>query len=70
MRCPFCNQKTFSEGNPSRPFCGERCKLIDLDNWLSGRYRISTPVESQEKAESTRNAQEAARGGLATEGAE
>ncbi len=32
MRCPICDQETFSEGNPNRPFCSERCKLIDLDN--------------------------------------
>ncbi len=51
MRCPICDQKTLSEGNPYRPFCSERCKLIDLHNWLSSRYRISTPVESREKAE-------------------
>ena len=23
-----------------RPFCSERCKLFDLENWLDGRYRI------------------------------
>lgn len=51
MRCPICRRETFFEGNPSRPFCSERCKWIDLDHWLSGRYRISTPMESQEKAE-------------------
>ncbi len=32
------------KGNPFRPFCSERCKLIDLGNWLGGRYRISTPA--------------------------
>ena len=37
------------EGNPFRPFCSERCKLIDLDNWLAGRYRISAPVETAEE---------------------
>ncbi|HTV54518.1 MAG TPA: DNA gyrase inhibitor YacG [Terriglobia bacterium] len=42
MRCPICNKETKSEGNPYRPFCSERCKMVDLDNWLSGRYRIPT----------------------------
>jgi endogenous inhibitor of DNA gyrase (YacG/DUF329 family) len=23
-----------------RPFCSERCKLVDLGNWLGERYRI------------------------------
>ena len=49
MRCPICHQDVPWAGNPFRPFCSERCKLIDLDHWLSERYRISTPVESQDK---------------------
>jgi uncharacterized protein len=40
MRCPICKRETPHEGNPYRPFCSERCKLLDLDNWLEGRYRI------------------------------
>ena len=24
-----------------RPFCSERCKLLDLGNWVDGRYRIA-----------------------------
>ena len=40
MRCPTCKKKVPYEGNPFRPFCSERCKLIDLDNWLEGRYRV------------------------------
>ena len=47
MRCPICNHEARREGNPYRPFCSERCKLIDLDNWLSGRYRIPSPAERQ-----------------------
>lgn len=34
------------EDFPPRPFCSARCKLADLDNWLNGSYRISTPAES------------------------
>jgi uncharacterized protein len=41
MRCPLCKREVEWEGNAYRPFCSERCKLIDLDNWLSGRYRIA-----------------------------
>ncbi|HEV2423688.1 MAG TPA: DNA gyrase inhibitor YacG [Terriglobia bacterium] len=55
MRCPICKRETTWEGNPWRPFCGERCRLIDLDNWLAGRYRISSPAgesESEERQDS------------------
>lgn len=27
------------------PFCSERCKLIDLGNWASEKYVISTPIK-------------------------
>ena len=47
MRCPICHQEVSWTGNPFRPFCSERCKLIDLDCWLSERYRVSTPLESR-----------------------
>jgi uncharacterized protein len=50
MRCPNCKRETTWEGNAYRPFCSERCKLIDLDNWLSERYRIPAPAETAEEA--------------------
>ncbi len=27
-----------------RPFCSERCKMVDLGRWLSGDYRV--PAEA------------------------
>lgn len=63
MRCPICSKETFFEGNPYRPFCSERCKLIDLDNWFSERYRISAPNESREKTEPTAIAEQGTEGG-------
>ena len=44
-RCPICKKEVVFEGNSYRPFCSERCKLIDLDNWLSERYRIRVVAE-------------------------
>jgi endogenous inhibitor of DNA gyrase (YacG/DUF329 family) len=39
--CPRCGAPAILEtSNPWRPFCSERCKLIDLGNWASGRYVI------------------------------
>ena len=26
--------------NPFRPFCSERCKLIDFGNWADGNYSV------------------------------
>ena len=47
-RCPICKKEVVIEGNPFRPFCSDRCKLIDLDNWLSERYRIRVGPEEAE----------------------
>jgi len=38
--CPHCGRPAAWEGNPWRPFCSERCRMIDLGRWASGEYRI------------------------------
>ena len=48
MRCPICKQETRFEDNPYRPFCSERCQLLDLGNWLEGRYRIPDTPGAEE----------------------
>ena len=52
-RCPICKKEVAFEGNPFRPFCSDRCKLIDLDNWLSERYRITVETEETDAAVET-----------------
>lgn len=43
MVCPICKREC-SVPEPGTvsfaPFCSDRCKLIDLGRWLSGRYQI------------------------------
>lgn len=47
--CPACQKPAQWEGNRYRPFCSRRCKLSDLDGWMSGRYRIpSRPLDPEE----------------------
>ena len=38
--CPTCKKKTTFENNPHRPFCSDRCKLIDLGAWAEGKHAI------------------------------
>jgi len=46
VKCPQCGRYCiYSPENPFRPFCSERCKLIDLGEWASGTYSI--PVQNQ-----------------------
>jgi len=43
VRCPICGQPMQGESLaqlPQFPFCGQRCKLIDLGRWLGEDYRI------------------------------
>jgi uncharacterized protein len=40
VKCPTCRKETPWENNPHRPFCSERCQLIDLGAWAEERYRI------------------------------
>jgi len=49
VRCPICKNITTWEENPCRPFCSERCKLIDLGRWASGDYKIEGEPASEEK---------------------
>lgn len=46
-RCPHCGKPALIEpSNAFRPFCSERCKLLDLGDWMNGRFAI--PVEPSE----------------------
>ena len=40
VRCPICKTEVCWEGKAYRPFCSERCRLIDLGAWFKGRYRV------------------------------
>lgn len=41
--CPTCQKRSdYSSENPNRPFCCERCKLIDLGAWAAENYKIPT----------------------------
>ncbi len=46
VKCPTCKKDvTWNADAQWRPFCSERCKLIDLGEWASDGHRI--PGEPQ-----------------------
>jgi uncharacterized protein len=48
VKCPECGKATeYSPENEYRPFCSKRCKLIDLGEWIEGRYKINSEENSQ-----------------------
>lgn len=55
VACPTCGRRIpWSTDNPWRPFCSERCRLIDLGEWLSESHRIpgeTLPPEDDEESQ-------------------
>ncbi len=50
--CPTCKKPgSWSAGNRFRPFCSERCKLIDFGAWANEEHRIEG-AETQDEASS------------------
>lgn len=45
VKCPICRKEVTREKNPEFPFCSDRCRTIDLGNWASEKYAISTPAK-------------------------
>jgi len=54
IKCPQCSTPVSWRGNPHRPFCSERCRVIDLGHWADETYRIPTgqqePIEDYDDA--------------------
>ena len=47
-KCPRCRRITSWKDNPYRPFCSDRCRVLDLAAWASEKYRIAgDPVPEQ-----------------------
>jgi len=55
-RCPECGKATVDRAkNPTFPFCCDRCRSIDLGQWLSETYRV--PIEADEATQDDGEAQ-------------
>ena len=56
VRCPICKGSVAGRAtNGAFPFCGERCRLVDLGNWLGETYR----VPAEERADEAPGAEDA-----------
>lgn len=41
VACPQCGREIhWDTSNRFRPFCSERCKMIDLGKWANEEYRV------------------------------
>jgi endogenous inhibitor of DNA gyrase (YacG/DUF329 family) len=42
LACPTCKKTVlWNDDFPHRPFCSDRCRLIDLGEWASENHRIA-----------------------------
>jgi endogenous inhibitor of DNA gyrase (YacG/DUF329 family) len=42
VACPNCGAELLWDSrNKHRPFCSERCKMMDLGQWAAERYRVA-----------------------------
>ena len=60
VKCPTCRRPVeWSAESPYRPFCSDRCRLIDLGAWLSEKHAVAD--EASEISEDTSPSEDAAR---------
>ena len=51
VACPTCGKLvSWTPENIWRPFCSERCKLVDLGAWATEQYRVPV-VEDKDRPE-------------------
>lgn len=53
VECPTCNKKFNYYESKFRPFCTERCRMVDLGHWLDENYKVSSnsPIDIDELEE-------------------
>ncbi|MEI6303177.1 MAG: DNA gyrase inhibitor YacG [Betaproteobacteria bacterium] len=53
VSCPRCaNAVAWSAENRYRPFCSERCKMVDLGAWANEEYRVAAVEQEDEVGDS------------------
>lgn len=51
VKCPTCESEFNYYDSESRPFCTEKCKLIDLGQWLTESYSVPGKTLEEERLE-------------------
>jgi len=59
VNCPHCGLEIEFAGNEFRPFCSERCKLLDFGAWADEEFAI--PSEDAELTDADIDAVQKAR---------
>ena len=48
VKCPQCGKVAKWEQNKYRPFCSERCKLLDLGKWADEKFKVAVEPDENE----------------------
>ena len=59
VKCPTCQREIDWSQAPFRPFCSERCRLIDLGAWLTEKHSIPGEPAPEQSADRTPGEQDA-----------
>lgn len=52
VACPQCGKEhVWDTANRYRPFCCERCKMIDLGKWANEDYRVEVREQELKEAD-------------------
>lgn len=56
VNCPHCSLEFLYYSSDFRPFCSERCKMVDMGMWLEEAYAIKGPsfdpyIEQREESD-------------------
>jgi endogenous inhibitor of DNA gyrase (YacG/DUF329 family) len=50
VSCPRCGKSVvWGPASPWRPFCSERCRLVDLGEWLDENHRIAGTADDPDE---------------------
>lgn len=49
VSCPICGAPVpWTAASKWKPFCSERCKLVDLGQWATEKYRVPAVEQAPE----------------------
>ena len=45
VKCPHCKTQFNYYASKSRPFCSDKCKMVDLGGWFSESYSVASNID-------------------------
>lgn len=50
VKCPHCRSEFSYYASEFRPFCSEKCRMVDLGHWLNESYKVpsATPLTEED----------------------